>query len=202
LQLINQILDLSKIEAGKMTVHVEDVDVSELVRAVLLEAAPLAKDRPYKPQLLSATRPRLRTDGAKLKQILTNLVSNAIKFTARGRVDVTIRSEPAGGCTIAVRDTGIGIKAEDMKIIFEEFRQVDGSYTREFGGTGLGLAIARRFAELLGGQITVESKVGVGSTFTIHLPKESPGPGMPPRVPHKTLPPPVPAAARREVKPS
>jgi len=183
-------------------VHLEEVDVAEAVRAVLNEAAPLAKDRPYKLQLLSTLRPRLRTDGAKVKQIVTNLVSNAIKFTARGRVDVVIRAETSGGCTIAVRDTGIGIKTEDMKIIFEEFRQVDGSYTREFGGTGLGLAIARRFAELLGGQITVESKVGVGSTFTLHLPKEPPAAAPPPRSPRQTIPPPVPAAARREVKPS
>ncbi len=201
LSLINQILDLSKIEAGKMVVHLEEVDVSEMVRAVLAEAAPLAKDRPYKVQLLSTTRPRLRTDGPKVKQIITNLVSNAIKFTARGRVDVTIRAEPTGGCTIAVRDTGIGIKAEDMKIIFEEFRQVDGSYTRTFGGTGLGLAIAKRFSELLGGSISVDSKVGLGSTFTLHLPKEAPaGPGQT----RRPAPPPVPAAAARprEVKPA
>jgi signal transduction histidine kinase len=205
LSLINQILDLSKIEAGKMQVHLEEIDVHELARSVLGEAASLAKDRPYKPQLLTVTRAKVRTDGAKVKQILTNLVSNAIKFTAKGRVDVSIRAEPSGGCTIAVRDTGIGIKQEDMKIIFEEFRQVDGSYTREFGGTGLGLAIAKRFAELLGGSIAVESKVGVGSTFALTLPREAPDPSQ--RQRRSTLPPPVPAAAakspaRREVKPA
>ncbi|MSP63908.1 MAG: HAMP domain-containing protein [Myxococcales bacterium] len=201
LSLINQILDLSKIEAGKMTVHLEDVDVVEIVSSVLAEAAPLAKDRPYKVQLLPGDRVRLRTDGPKVKQIVTNLVSNAIKFTAHGNVNLQIRAESGGGCTIAIQDTGIGIRAEDMTIIFEEFRQVDGSYTRAFGGTGLGLAIAKRFAELLGGQISVASTVDVGSTFTIHLPREAPAlPATPPR--RLTLPPPVPADARREVKPA
>ena len=199
LQLINQILDLSKIEAGKMTLDIEEIDVAEVVEAVLAEATPLAKDRPFTPTLLDGDRPRLRTDGPKLKQIVTNLVSNAIKFTARGHVDVTIREDGSGGCTLAVRDTGIGIRSEDMTIIFEEFRQVDGSYTRAFGGTGLGLAIAKRLGELLGGQIAVASEVGVGSTFTLHLPHEAP---LAPSMRRAPSPPPVPAAALREVRPA
>jgi signal transduction histidine kinase len=146
------------------------VDVVEVARAVVAEAAPLAKDRPYRVRLLAHDAPRVRTDGTKVKQILTNLVSNAVKFTHQGQVDVSVSAVPGGGCTIAVRDTGIGIKPEHMQVIFEEFRQLDGSYTRQFGGSGLGLAIARRFAEMLGGDLSVESTEGVGSTFTLRLP--------------------------------
>jgi signal transduction histidine kinase len=174
IQLIDQILDLAKVEAGKMTLQREEVDVAAAVRTVVNEAAALAKDRPYAVRLFAKGEPRLHTDRAKLKQIVTNLVGNAVKFTREGRVDVFVRADPSGGCSIAVEDTGIGIKPEDMGIIFEEFRQVDGSYTREFGGTGLGLAIARRFAGMLGGEITVESTVGVGSTFTVRLPSRAP----------------------------
>ncbi len=174
IQLINQILDLSKIEAGKMELFLEEVDLTSLARAVVAETTPLTKDRPYRVELVAAAPSRIRTDGAKVKQILTNLVSNAIKFTPHGRVDLTIRPQPQGGCTLAVRDSGIGIKTEDMAIIFEEFRQVDGSSTRTAGGTGLGLAIARRVAELLGGSLTVESQPHVGSIFTLHLPQQPP----------------------------
>ena len=196
LDLINQILDLAKIESGKMAVHLAELDVVALIQGVLAEADALTKDRPYRVILDAPERLPLRTDGAKIKQIVSNLVTNAIKFTREGEVRVTARAEPGFGCTIEVRDTGIGIRSEDMKIIFEEFRQVDGSSTREFGGSGLGLAIAKRFAELLGGFIAVESAPGVGSTFTLHLPRDTP------TAQHRrvTLPPPVPTAARREVK--
>ena len=180
LQLINQILDLAKVEAGKMTVHLEEIDIVDVARSVAQEAAGLTKDRPYKVTLSAGGPKRVRTDGPKIKQILTNLVSNAVKFTLKGRVEMRVRAEADGGCTIAVQDTGIGIKPADMKIIFEEFRQADGSYTREFGGTGLGLAIARRFAVMLGGSIAVESEPGVGSTFTLRLPREAAMPKQPP----------------------
>ena len=176
LSLINQILDLAKVESGKMTVYLETVDLDEVARSVIAEAAAIAKDRPYRVSLSGTSGLRLRTDGAKVKQILTNLVSNAVKFTLKGRVDVTIRAEADGGCSVAVTDTGIGIKPADMEIIFEEFRQADGSPTREFGGTGLGLAIAQRFAVLLGGRISVESRPGQGSTFKLRLPVEPPAP--------------------------
>jgi len=107
-------------------------------------------------------------------------VSNAIKFTDRGWVKIEVKAARDGGCVISVRDTGIGIRKEDQQLIFEEFRQVDGSSTRRYQGTGLGLAIARRFAHLLGGTLTVESTPNVGSTFTLTLPAEARKPPSPP----------------------
>src|SRR6185295_18499338 len=118
LQLINQILDLAKVESGKMQLHVEPVDVDELVRSVVHEADAMARERPYRIGTPPHSGIRLRTDGGKVKQILTNLVSNAVKFTLKGRVEVKVRTAPDGGCLIAVEDTGIGIKKADMEIIF------------------------------------------------------------------------------------
>src|SRR5205085_11103082 len=120
--------------------------------------------------LICPGRPKVHTDRSKLQQTLTNLVANAVKYTPEGRVAVAVSQDVGGDMLIAVRDTGIGIRKEHLDIIFEEFRQVDGSSTRRFGGTGLGLAIARRLADLLGGSISVESVYGVGSTFTLRLP--------------------------------
>jgi len=214
-QLINQILDLAKVESGKMAVHFEEVDLVEVARAVVAEAALLAlgQRRPYQVRLFAIGPARLSTDGPKVKQILTNLVSNAVKFTRQGAVDIAVAGTVDGGCEIAVKDTGIGIRPDDLDIIFEEFRQVDGSYTREFGGTGLGLAIAKRFAGMLGGAIAVRSTVGEGSTFVLRLPARPPLPlgasllqGDTPRPPPLGSPrasrplPPVPPL-RREVKP-
>ena len=200
LALINNILDLSKVESGKMQLVVEDVDVVEVVRTVLAEVAPLAKDKPYRVELIAGGPLPLRTDGAKLQQIVTNLVSNAIKFTAEGSVTVEVRGD-AGGGIIAVKDTGIGIRPEDQRIIFEEFRQLDGSATRTYGGTGLGLAIARRLAQLLGGDVSVQSAPGAGSTFTLRLPREPPPPPLPKdqitgSMKRVTLPPPLPPGAQ------
>ena len=175
LSLISQILDLSKVEAGKMQIDVSEVDISALADEATRETEALARDRPYSIQLNCDTHVVIRTDAGKVKQILRNLLSNAVKFTAEGWVELIVSASGEGGCTMAVRDTGIGIRAEDLDQIFEEFRQVDGSYTRSYGGTGLGLAIARRFAHLLGGEITVESQVGIGSTFTLRLPPSPPG---------------------------
>jgi len=172
LVLINQILDLSKVESGKTELYVTEVPLHDVVHAVVSEAQPLAKSRPYR---VAAECPKsvvVKTDAAKVKQIVTNLVSNAVKFTERGSVTVKLSPGPTGGAVIAVRDTGIGIRREDQQIIFEEFRQVDGSSTRKYQGTGLGLAIARRFAGLIGGTLSVESEPGRGSTFTLSLPPE------------------------------
>ena len=113
--------------------------------------------------------PLLSTDQDKVQQILMNLLSNAVKFTPAGSITITAQQHD-GEITIAVADTGIGIPAEALEHIFEEFRQVDSSTTRQYGGTGLGLSISRRLAQLLGGDITVQSTVGVGSTFTVTLP--------------------------------
>lgn len=174
LRLINQILDLSRIEAGRMEVYFEDIDLAAVCGAVIREAEAMGRDRPYKVQLTCPLDLRIQTDAVKLQQILTNLIANAIKFTAQGTVDVDVREITGGDVLIAVRDTGIGIKPEHVELIFEEFRQVDGSSTRRFGGTGLGLAIARRLAEMLGAHISVESIYGQGSCFSIRLPRIPP----------------------------
>ncbi len=173
LRLINQILDLSRIEAGKMDVHSESVDLSVLVAAVIKEAEAMGRDRPYRVQLVCPRDLRINTDPAKLQQILTNLVANAIKFTSQGSVTVEVRADEPDYVTISVIDTGIGIRPEHLEIIFEEFRQVDGSSTRRFGGTGLGLAIARRLAEMLGSALEVKSTYGMGSTFSLRIPRQS-----------------------------
>ena len=142
----------------------------DIAQPVVAEAQPLAK-QPATRSTRCPTRIVIKTDAAKVKQIVTNLVSNAIKFTDKGSV-TSCSSRPRRRRAIAVRDTGIGIRNEDQQLIFEEFRQADGSSTRKYQGTGLGLAIARRFAHLLGGTLTVESSRGAGSTFTLTLPPE------------------------------
>jgi signal transduction histidine kinase len=172
LTLINQILDLSKVESGKIEVYVTETPVHDVVHAVVSEAQALAKARPYKVEARCPKGVVIKTDAAKVKQIVTNLVSNAIKFTEQGGVVVELKPSDGGGAQIHVRDTGIGIKKEDQQLIFEEFRQVDGSSTRKYAGTGLGLTIARRFAMLISGTLTVESQPGKGSTFTLTLPAE------------------------------
>jgi signal transduction histidine kinase len=179
LQLINQILDLSKVDAGKMTATLQEVELSQLVREVVESCSPLTKDRPYTLGLDLPEQPLgVRTDPTKVRQILLNLIGNAIKFTTEGSVTVSASlvqesdtADRGDEVRIQVRDTGIGIRPEYMTIIFDEFRQVDGSSTREHGGTGLGLAISRKFAQLLGGDISVESTFGKGSCFTLTLPR-------------------------------
>jgi signal transduction histidine kinase len=176
LRLINQILDLSRIEAGRMEIYFEPIDLAAVCGAVIREAEAMGRDRPYRVQLICPPNLRVETDAVKLQQILTNLIANAIKFTAQGSVQVEVREIDGGDAMIVVRDTGIGIKPEHVELIFEEFRQVDGSSTRRFGGTGLGLAIARRLAEMLGAHISVESVFGQGSVFSIRLPRTAPRP--------------------------
>jgi signal transduction histidine kinase len=187
LTLINQILDLSKVESGKIELYVTDVAMHDVVQSVVAEALPLTKDKSYRVQAVTRVGVVIKTDGAKVKQILTNLVSNAIKFTERGGVTVELKASPDGGCSVAVRDTGIGIRPEHQTIIFEEFRQVDGSSTRKYAGTGLGLAIARRFAVLCSGSLAVESRPGVGSTFTLTLPAEAKPHARPPALPSRRI---------------
>ena len=155
-----------------MDVHSESVDLSVLVAAVIKEAEAMGRDRPYRVQLVCPRDLRIDTDPAKLQQILTNLVANAIKFTSQGSVTVEVKADEPDYVTISVIDTGIGIRPEHLEIIFEEFRQVDGSSTRRFGGTGLGLAIAQRLAEMLGNKLEVKSTYGMGSTFSLRIPRE------------------------------
>ena len=172
LSLINQILDLSKIESGKMELEVEAVDLKELVPAVIQEMEGQVAERGVELRHSWHLPPRpLQTDAGKLKQVLINLVGNAIKFTEEGNVGVEVETDPetAEPKAIHVRDTGIGIPEDRLQRIFEAFRQADGSTSRRFGGTGLGLTISRSLCALMGHELSVSSEEGKGSTFSIRL---------------------------------
>jgi len=173
--LLNDILDFSKIEAGKLTLEAIPFDLREVVEQTIKSLKVFAdqKGLALRWRVDPAIPERLVGDPVRFRQILTNLVSNAIKFTDCGGVDVEVELESAADeeavLRVAVRDTGIGIPPEKIKAIFEPFTQADGSTTRRFGGTGLGLTISSRLAELMGGRIWVESEVGKGSTFFVTL---------------------------------
>ena len=170
LMLINDLLDLAKIEAGRMEIHPEDTDLSLIASDVLELVRPAANAKQISVRsTLTADLPTAFVDPSKTRQILANLTSNAVKFTDRGGVTLDARAE-GGWLIVSVRDTGIGIPHDALGYIFDEFRQVDSSTTRKYGGTGLGLAITRRLVELQGGRIWVESQLGKGSTFTFTLP--------------------------------
>ncbi|MEE9196995.1 MAG: ATP-binding protein, partial [bacterium] len=170
LNLINDILDLSKIEAGYMDVVPERVELADVVDAAWTTVQPLLKGKELNVEtVLDSSVPPLLTDRNKLRQVLVNLLSNAIKFTPSGEVRLTARSYD-GRLELRVTDTGVGISKEDQEIIFDEFRQLDGTSTREVGGTGLGLAISKKLVDLLGGAIALESEPGRGSTFIVNLP--------------------------------
>ena len=170
LALINDILDLSKIEAGRLEGHPVNFALEPLVDMCVHTVEPLVKtERLRLVRAIEPDLPALFTDQDKLKQILVNLLSNAVKFTVEGTITVTARHRD-GEIEIAVADTGIGIPEEALEHIFEEFRQLDSSTTRQYGGTGLGLSISRHLARFMGGDITVQSTVGVGSTFTVIIP--------------------------------
>jgi signal transduction histidine kinase len=172
LSLINELLDLAKIEAGRMEVYAETFKLDEILRVATTTVEPMLKDgRVRLVTEIAPNIPPLKTDRDKLKQAILNLLSNAAKFTERGEIKIAAWSED-GTLKLAVSDTGIGMKEEALQYIFEEFRQADMSSTRKYGGTGLGLAIVKRFINLMGGDITVESEVGKGSKFTITMPLE------------------------------
>ena len=169
--LINDILDLSKIEAGKIDLHVESFPVTELIATISDTAKPLAlKNRNELVVNIAPDSFNLLTDRTRLLQCLLNLVSNACKFTKDGRIELNAKLEHDSSVTFEVKDTGIGMSPDQIMRIFEPFTQADASTTREFGGTGLGLTITKRFCEMLGGSISVESKLGAGSCFKIKLP--------------------------------
>jgi CheY-like chemotaxis protein len=185
LDLINDILDLSKVEAGRMDLHVSDVKLDDVREFVERAFRPVADDKALSFEIDvhgANVPPTIETDEQRLQQVLKNLLSNAFKFTERG--GVTLRIETVEGRQFAgeslaqadavvafsVMDTGIGIPQDKLRLIFEAFQQADGSTARRFGGTGLGLSISREIARLLGGEISVESEVGKGSTFTLYLP--------------------------------
>ena len=178
LELINDLLDLSKIEAGKMEVRLETVDLGELLEELGRSVEPLVRGKGFAfgvaaPEPL----PRVLTDRDKVRRVLLNFLSNAIKFTKSGRVGLRAEVREGGEeIALSVVDSGIGIPDDQLATIFEDFRQGDGSASREFGGTGLGLSISLRLARLLGARIEVETSVGTGSTFVLVLPR-TPRPG-------------------------
>jgi signal transduction histidine kinase/PAS domain-containing protein len=172
LALISDILDISRIEAGRMPLQLSTFQIDDLVRQVTEELDAVIQRSPVGVEFVTAPRvPPIRSDRQKVKQILVNLLSNALKFTHEGSIRVlTAYDRAAGMLTIEVRDSGIGIAPADQQRIFEDFQQVDSSPTRSYGGTGLGLSICRRFADKLGGRIALHSTLGQGSTFTLSLP--------------------------------
>ncbi|MYT22160.1 hybrid sensor histidine kinase/response regulator, partial [Streptomyces sp. SID7760] len=203
LQLINDILDLSKIEAGKVDINPETVPLPHLLEYVDATFRPLTTQKSLDFTVTTAPDAphALHTDDSRLRQVLRNLLSNAVKFTERGGVELRIEPAaatevPAGatgrGPMVAfrVRDTGIGIPERQLASVFGAFQQADGTTSRKYGGTGLGLSISREIAQLLGGAVTAESAPGRGSTFTLYLPvrwstyEKAPLPEAPPAAPH------------------
>jgi len=188
LKLINDILDLSKVEAGKMEIHVEAISLTDLVEAVEQKFRPVADNKGLAFNLTVAEElpAMLHTDGQLLKQIINNLLSNAFKFTSQGEIRMSVQPPsnpkevaimglpPTKTIAFSVSDTGIGIPKDKQQLIFEAFQQVDGTTSRRFGGTGLGLSISRQFAKLLGGELQLQSEEGQGTTFTLYLPEKSP----------------------------
>jgi CheY-like chemotaxis protein/signal transduction histidine kinase/CHASE3 domain sensor protein len=172
LKLINDVLDLSRIEAGKVELAPEKVSVLSTVESLANTFQPTAEQNRvrFSWTLEPSVPERIETDPQRLGQILKNLLSNAFKFTERGEVALRVFSPSPGSLSFAIRDTGVGIAAHQQEIIFEAFRQADGSIHRKFGGTGLGLSISRDLAALLGGSITVQSQLGAGSVFTLTVP--------------------------------
>jgi signal transduction histidine kinase/CheY-like chemotaxis protein len=179
---IDELLDLSKVEAGKMSIILETVNVSEVMENLYRTFKPVAKKKriEFAIELDSSVPETLFTDSTRLQQILRNLVSNAIKFTDSGNVQLSIHwdsrdhtATSTEAIAFSVKDTGIGISTDKLDLIFEAFQQADGSTNRKYGGTGLGLTISRELAQLLGGEIGIVSKVGEGSTFTFYLPETS-----------------------------
>lgn len=175
LALIDDVLDVAKIEAGRMRIHREHFDVAEVVQGAFRELQSLARQRGLDYRLhLGGEVPLAFSDPLRLRQVLINLLSNAIKFTPQGSVEVELEPADAGQFRLAVRDTGVGIDDRSLGFIFERFRQVDGSMSRAAGGAGLGLSIVRQIVGLLGGTVEVESAIGKGSTFTVRLPLAAP----------------------------
>lgn len=173
LNLINDILDISKVEAGKLELMPEHIPLQRLVDALHITVEPLAiqKKLKFTATIAEGAPLSIFTDHQRLEQIIKNLLSNAIKFTEQGEISICIKPVP-NGVAFAVTDSGIGIAKENQALIFEAFQQADGSISRRYGGTGLGLSISRDLASLLGGNISVESTPGKGSTFTLFLPLE------------------------------
>jgi PAS domain S-box-containing protein len=174
LALVNDILDITRIEAGRMPLRIERVRLSEVINEVRSELEPIiARSKLAFSTDMAANIPEISTDRQKVKQIVLNFLSNALKFTPKGSVRITVRyRKPERMVAITVTDTGIGIRADDQERVFEDFRQLDTSPTRSHFGTGLGLSICRRLASMLEGKILLQSRVGQGSAFTLLLPRK------------------------------
>jgi CheY-like chemotaxis protein/signal transduction histidine kinase/CHASE3 domain sensor protein len=177
LVLINDILDLSKIEAGRADIVAESVPVTRIVKSLEQSFRPVADEKRVRFRItrMPGSPAQLVTDARRLEQILKNLLSNAFKFTQFGEVELVVAGAPEARVSFSVRDTGIGIASHQTDVIFEAFRQADGTTSRKYGGTGLGLSISRELARLLGGTIVVESTLGEGSVFRLDLPVAGPG---------------------------
>jgi hypothetical protein len=191
LNLINEVLDLSKVEAGKIEIYPQPVQIQELLRGLEQTFRPVAQQKglDFAVDVEAEVPPQLRTDGQRLSQILKNLLGNAFKFTEAGGVRVRVhlppprlqlqstvlRGAPEKVVGFSVTDTGIGIAKDKQQLIFEAFQQADGTTSRKYGGTGLGLSISRELARLLGGELRVDSEPGKGSTFTVYLPLDLEG---------------------------
>jgi signal transduction histidine kinase len=171
LAIINEILDLAKIEAGQIMLDLQTLDMKTIISEVTQSAQVLVRHKPVTLSMIeeSPITP-IEGDIVRVRQILNNLVSNASKFTEQGSIVIAYGMATPKRLYVEVRDTGIGMSAADMEVIFQQFRQVDGSSTRRAGGTGLGLTITRHLVELHGGTIEVKSNVGEGSTFRVMLP--------------------------------
>jgi len=177
LVMINDLLDLAKIEAGHMELFLEKNSLAEVVADAVAMTSPLARGKDIEVSYrIIDEPPEFLMDEHKVLQILTNLLANAIKFTSHGSVTVEVLRSPGGqGALARIIDTGIGISEEDLKIIFDRFRQAEGADSRKYSGTGLGLNLAKHLAELHGGSVTAQSKKGAGSTFTLFLPLDPAG---------------------------
>lgn len=170
LHLINDLLDLSKIESGKMSVQLNKVNLAALLREVLSGLQPLIEEKALSVEFRLSTLPEIESDANKIRQVFVNVIANAIKFTEKGVITIFAEEKLKEGIEISVQDTGIGILPSELPMIFDPFHQADGTATRPFGGTGLGLAIVKKLLDLLKGRINVESDPAQGSTFRVFLP--------------------------------
>ena len=182
LSLINDILDLSKIETGKMSIHCEEFQPGEILQQVCDTLAPLLRDNGNVLQVPDfCGLPQMYSDATKFRQVFTNLLSNACKFTHNGRITVTAATLPqrSDWLQVAVQDTGIGMDEAQQARVFEAFVQAEASTSANYGGTGLGLAICQDYCKLMGGNIRVHSVIAEGSTFTVQLPVRMRAPSAP-----------------------
>ena len=173
LTLINDLLDISKIEAGKMELHLEDFKLKDLISSIEDTTKPLVEKNGNKLVVeIDKSLVTIKNDETKLKQVLLNMISNSSKFTKKGKVTLKISEETRDRVKFELSDTGIGMTEDQLKNVFEEFAQAETSTSKDYGGTGLGLPICKKITELMGGKIEVQSKIGVGTTFSIIVPKK------------------------------